>query len=224
MSSYAFAPLRSLLDFAPLKRSTTSMLTQTYTLLAISFALCTLAVCSKAAVSPNVATVVGMGSLLYILWNKHRAERIADFRAGVLFLFAYCKGIMIQSYIIGMVQVHPDLVFKALVTTSSVFLSFTAGSLISTRREGLYLGGYLFTGTSVLLLARLLNFSLDVELVAGLFLFCGYLVFDTQNMIHKAENNGIVDPVVCAAELYTDTLAIFLRLLRFMERRRKRKQ
>ncbi|KAF3947228.1 hypothetical protein CMV_026611, partial [Castanea mollissima] len=89
-------------------------------------------------------------------------------------------------------------------------------------REYLYLGGLLSSGLSVLLW---LHFASAIfggstaifkfELYFGLLLFIGFIVVDTQDIIEKA-HSGDMDYVNHAMLLFTDFVAVFVRILVIM--------
>ncbi|RLN15098.1 hypothetical protein BBJ28_00009316 [Nothophytophthora sp. Chile5] len=82
---------------------------------------------------------------------------------------------------------------------------------LATRRSYLYLGGMLSSALSMMFMANLLNvffrsaMLFNVNLVGrfylGLFLFCGYVVFDTQMIIEKA-SMGDKDSLKHTLELF----------------------
>jgi len=52
----------------------------------------------------------------------------------------------------------------------------------------------------------------NINLYLGLFMFCGYILYDTQLIIEKADR-GSTDFVWDALELFIDFVAIFVRVL-----------
>lgn len=58
----------------------------------------------------------------------------------------------------------------------------------------------------------------SMSLYGGLLLFSAFLLYDTQRIVHKAENHpnyGVqkFDPVNAAMSIYMDTLNIFIRIV-----------
>ncbi len=51
-----------------------------------------------------------------------------------------------------------------------------------------------------------------VYMYGGLVLFGAFLLYDTQKIIHNAENRAHYDPVNNAIGIYMDTLNIFIRI------------
>ena len=106
-----------------------------------------------------------------------------------------------------------------------VFISFSISALCSSRRSYLFLGGTLSSLVSVLFMASLVNLFLgsaslfSIELYLGLLIFCGYLMYDTQLIVERAEM-GSSDTVGHAAMLFSDFVAVFIRLLIILTRRR----
>ena len=92
-------------------------------------------------------------------------------------------------------------------------------ALVSEKRSFLYLGGILGTGLLVLLLLNVLmlfgfksELLFNLNLGIGLLIFIGYVVYDTQLVIARAEN-GNKDFWGSAVELFIDFVAIFVRIL-----------
>ncbi|KAG6383207.1 hypothetical protein SASPL_157044 [Salvia splendens] len=99
---------------------------------------------------------------------------------------------------------------------------FSGAAMLARRREYLYLGGLLSSGLSILLW---LHFASSIfggsmalfkfELYFGLLVFVGYIVVDTQEIIEKA-HMGDLDYVNHSLTLFTDFVAVFMRVLIIM--------
>lgn len=63
----------------------------------------------------------------------------------------------------------------------------------------------------------------QAELYVGLLMFAGYIVFDTQLAIEKAES-GSADVVNTSLDLFVDFVAIFVRLLVILLRNAQNKE
>ena len=145
---------------------------------------------------------------------------------------------------VAVLQQDPHIVLAAFLGTVAIFASFSAAALTARRRTYLYLGGILYSCLSSLFVMGLLNVFLRLELVflvsvyGGLVLFVAYVVYDTQGapcaaapaptaaltprpavMLEKA-HQGSRDYVRHALELFVDFVAIFIRLLIILSRRK----
>ncbi|KAL1920884.1 uncharacterized protein VTP21DRAFT_11519 [Calcarisporiella thermophila] len=158
-------------------------------------------------------------------------------RFGILAAFAFFQGVALGSLVeyIWLIDYSGQILFNALVTTAIVFASFTGSALLSQRRSWLYIGGILSSAVSLMSWLAFFNWFVgstalyNVELYAGLMVFCGYVVYDTQLIIERA-SAGYGDVIRHCMELYVDLIAIFVRILiilakqREQENRDKRRQ
>lgn len=158
-------------------------------------------------------------------------------RVGLLMAAALFEGASVGPLIDLAIEIDPSVLITAFVGTSVAFGCFSAAAMLARRREYLYLGGLLSSGLSILLW---LQFASSIfggsaaifkfELYFGLLVFVGYMVVDTQDIIEKA-HLGDLDYVKHALNLFTDFVAVFVRILIIMlknsseknERRKKRR-
>ncbi|CAH0475106.1 unnamed protein product [Peronospora belbahrii] len=161
--------------------------------------------------SSIVSTV---GSIwLYIEPEQHYTRRF-----GILMTISAAMGLTVSTLAAVAIKVDPSILVSALLLTTLVFMCFSASALIATRRSYLYLGGILSSALSLMFLTSVLSiftyssFLFNVNLYGGLFLFCGYVVFDTQFIIEKA-SAGDKDVLKHTLDLFTDLVSIFVRIL-----------
>ncbi|CAN4078067.1 unnamed protein product [Withania somnifera] len=143
-------------------------------------------------------------------------------RVALLMAAALCEGASIGPLIELGIEFDPSIVFGAFVGCAVVFGCFSAAAMLARRREYLYLGGLLSSGVSLLMW---LHFASSIfggsmalfkfEMYLGLLVFVGYIVFDTQEIIEKA-HLGDMDYVKHALTLFTDFVAVFVRILIIM--------
>jgi len=100
------------------------------------------------------------------------------------------------------------------------FLSLSAYVHV-TRRDFSALRGMLFVGLVVVVIASIIGifvpsqaFQMAIAGVSAL-VFCGYILYDTSEIIHGGETNYIL----AAMRLYLDILNLFMSLLRLLSRR-----
>jgi len=104
--------------------------------------------------------------------------------------------------------------------TALAFVALSAYVHIS-RKDFSFLSGMLFVGLIVVVVASLIGLFIPSQAyqmaIAGVsaILFCGYILYDTSDIIHGGETNYII----AAMRLYLDIINLFLSLLRLLSRR-----
>merc|ERR1719197_732603 len=134
--------------------------------------------------------------------------------------FGFMKGIVLAPLCQAALDIDPSLLITAFLATTAVFTAFSLGAMFSKRRSYLYIGGILGTTLFYMLLGNLASWflpalgplMLEANIYLGLAVFCGYVVYDTQVIIEKAEQ-GRFNFVAHALELFIDFAAIFVRIL-----------
>lgn len=185
-----------------------------------ALALCIAAASAGAAMGPYV----GGGALLWglvgfgcLMWLKSGGGGGNDnSRRLILALFGLCEGLSLGDLMIvfGMVHDGPRLLLTALMSSFAIFACFSGSALLARRRSFLYLGGFLSSALSVLLILSIFGGSgvmFDINLYGGLLVFCGFVIFDTQLIVEKAAL-GSRDFAMHAAELFMDLFSVFIRI------------
>ncbi|XP_059657654.1 bax inhibitor 1-like [Cornus florida] len=158
-------------------------------------------------------------------------------RVSLLMATAVFEGASIGPLIHLAIEIDPSILITAFVGSAVAFGCFSVAAMLAKRREFLYLGGLLSSGLSILFW---LQFASSIfggstaifkfELYFGLLVFVGYMVVDTQDIIEKA-HLGDLDYVKHSLTLFTDFVAVFVRILIIMlknssekeEKKRKRR-
>ncbi|XP_077244842.1 bax inhibitor 1-like [Tasmannia lanceolata] len=166
-----------------------------------------------------LTTVGCMGSIIWLLSTSPYQERK---RVGLLMATSLFEGASVGPLIDLVIQFDPRILVSAFVGTAVAFGCFSAAATVAKRREYLYLGGLLSSGLSILFW---LQFASSIfggstamfkfELYFGLLVFLGYMVVDTQEIIEKA-HHGDLDYVKHSLTLFTDFVAVFVRILIIM--------
>ncbi|KAJ4955395.1 hypothetical protein NE237_012178 [Protea cynaroides] len=181
-----------------------------------------------------LTTLACLGSILYLLSVPPYEEKK---RVSLLMAAAFFEGASVGPLIDLVIEVDPSILISGFVGTAIAFGCFSAAAMLAKRREYLYLGGLLSSGLSILFwlhfASSLFGGSASIfqfELYFGLLLFVGYIVVDTQDIIEKA-HLGDLDYVKHSLTLFTDFVAVFVRILIIMlkksaekdEKKRKRR-
>jgi len=157
---------------------------------------------------------------LYLHSSRNPNGNFDQTRFLALLALGFLKGASIGGLIQQALYIDTSIVVTALLATAAVFGCFSAAALLGQRRAYLYLGGTLSSVMFYLMVANLGNYMFGfnsqlihgAQLYVGLGVFCGYVVFDTQMIIEKADR-GDRDVVQHAMQLFLDLIAIFVRLL-----------
>ncbi|XP_011617405.1 probable Bax inhibitor 1 [Takifugu rubripes] len=211
----------ALFKFSQISRSTQLHLKNVYS----SLAACMLVAAAGSYVHVVTRLFQGgllsaLGSLAMIVWlgmTPHSPESERK-RMAILAGFAFLTGLGLGPTLDFVIAVNPSIIITAFMGTSVIFICFTLSALYAKRRSYLFLGGTLMSALSLLLLLSLFNIFLGsvvlfkANMYVGLLIMCGFVLFDTQLIIEKAEN-GDKDYVWHCVELFLDFVAIFRKLM-----------
>uniref|UniRef100_A0A3P9DBR2 Transmembrane BAX inhibitor motif containing 6 n=1 Tax=Maylandia zebra TaxID=106582 RepID=A0A3P9DBR2_9CICH len=124
------------------------------------------------------------------------------------------------TYYLFVLVSSPQYHWTAFMGTSVIFICFTLSALYAKRRTYLFLGGNCAHSCplSLLFLMSLMNMFFGsmvlfkAHMYLGLLIMCGFVLFDTQLIIEKAEN-GDKDYVWHCVDLFLDFITIFRKLM-----------
>jgi modulator of FtsH protease len=108
----------------------------------------------------------------------------------------------------------PQVIATAMGGTGVIFLALS-GYALTAKRDFSFMGGFLFAGLMVVLIAALANIflampALSLAVSAGIILLMsGFILFDTSRIIHGGETNYIM----ATFGLYLSIFNIFINLL-----------
>jgi modulator of FtsH protease len=165
---------------------------------------------------PPMVHLLSAGGALLLIWlvlprTAHSAKGL-----GVVFaitgLLGFGLGPILTLYLA--LPNGPQIVATAFGGTGVIFLGLS-GYALATRRDFSFLGGFLFTGLLVVLVAALANIFLSVPALslaisaAVILIMSGFILFDTSRLISGGETNYILATV----SLYLSLFNIFVHLL-----------
>ena len=197
--------------------TTNRVLRNTYALLSLTllFSSVTAGV-SMAIHAPPMAYLLSIGASFLLLWLV--LPRTENSSAGIWVVFAvtgllgFGLGPILNLYMA--LANGPQLIMTALGGTGVIFLGLS-GYVLTTRKDFSFLGGFLFVGFVVVLLAALANIFLQIPAMslalssAVILIMSGFILFDTSRIIHGCETNYIRATV----GLYLNIYNIFINLL-----------
>ncbi|MBI4854865.1 MAG: Bax inhibitor-1/YccA family protein [Acidobacteria bacterium] len=139
-----------------------------------------------------------------------------------LFAFTTLIGIFISPLLAIIAVNNPNSIWQAAILTTGIFGGLTTYAFV-TKKDFSFLSGMLTVGLIVVILSGILNiflvssaFSFGIA-VTTLILFSGYVLYDTQQIIHRYPTN---EYVAGALDLFLDAFNIFMALLRILNGRR----
>ena len=200
--------------------ATNKVLRNTYALLSVTLIFSAL----MAMVSTMVNTGYGVSlacsfGALALIWFV--LPRTANSAAGIAVVFAFTGllgfglGPLLNHYL--SLANGSELIATAMGGTAVIFLGLS-GYALTTQRDFSFLGGFLFAGLIVVLLAAVAGIFLQMP---GLFLainaavimlFSGFILFDTSRIINGGETNYILATTGIFLSIYN----IFVSLLHLL--------
>jgi modulator of FtsH protease len=199
---------------------TNKVLRNTYMLLSLTllFSGATAAVSTIMHVSPMVSLLCFGGAFL-LLWLV--LPRTAHSAAGIGVVFAvtgllgFSLGPTLGYYLA--LQQGGQIVTMSLAGTGVIFLGLS-GYVLTTRKDFSFLGGFLFVGFFVILLAIIANLFLAIPALqlaisaAVIMIMSGFILYDTSRIIHGGETNYVLATI----SLYLSIYNIFVSLLQIL--------
>ncbi|EGD76233.1 hypothetical protein PTSG_00935 [Salpingoeca rosetta] len=221
-------------DFSHVKRDTQQHLTRVYGALTAAAGAAAVGAYSYDVVLDGMFSgfwLLFLGSLfcVYQLKSSH-CNDINQPTSRWLYLlgFGFLTGVSIGPLLDLVAFIDPSIPTTALVMTTLVFATFTMMALQAPSRTWLYLGGILGSMMLVSLTMAIVNIFLgsiilfQAELMLGMLIFSGFVVFDTQVIITKHEL-GDRDYLSHALDLFVDAAALFKRILVLLAQNKARR-
>lgn len=196
--------------------STNAVLRNTYLLLALTLAFS--AVTATISVMMNIPQIAALGLSILGFILIFVVNATANSSKGLIAVFAFtgvmgaALGPMLGHYLA--LPNGPELVLQALGGTAIVFFALS-GYALSSRKDFSFLGGFLFIGLIVVVIASIANIFFAIPAVslaisaAVIFIMSGLILFDTSRIINGGETNYIRATV----SLYLNIYNIFVHLL-----------
>jgi len=223
---------RALTDFSKLDAQSKHHLKNVYACLTISTFMAAagagLHVLTNVMKGGILAALGSLGFMLALAFTANEAKNQLK-RLGFLSAFAFCSGLSLGPLMDHVIDIDPSIVATAFIGTCVIFVCFSLSALWAESRSYLYLGGTLASGLTVMLVLSLMNIFFRSEMVfqinlyAGLFIFCGFILYDTQLIIEKRKN-GDDDFIWHSVDLFLDFINIFRRLMIILGNKDKKKR
>ncbi|MCG6966251.1 MAG: Bax inhibitor-1/YccA family protein [Chromatiaceae bacterium] len=200
--------------------SSNKVLKNTYLLLSATLGFSALmAMLSMAIGVPPIAYLVAViaAMVLGIFVLPRTAESASGI--GVIFLITGLLGFGLGSILSMYLALPngPQIIATAFAGTGIIFLGLS-GYALTAKRDFSFMGGFLFAGMMVLVLAMIANIflqmpALSLAVSAGIILvMSGFILFDTSRIIQGGETNYIM----ATYGLYLSIFNIFISLLQIL--------
>jgi modulator of FtsH protease len=158
-------------------------------------------------------TLIGFFGLFFL------TSKLSNTSWGIVSVFALTGfmgltlGPMLNAYMVNFSN-GAELIALAFGTTGAIFLALS-GYALTTRKNFNFLGGFLFAGLIVVIIAMVAVWLFNIPgmqmAISGVvvLLMAGYMLFDTSRMVHGEETNYIMATV----SLYLNIYNMFIHLL-----------
>ncbi len=200
--------------------SSNKVLKNTYLLLSATLGFSALmAVVSMAVGAPPltylVALIAAMVLGIFVLPKTANSSK----GLGVIFLITGLLGFGLGSVLSTYLALPkgPQVIATAFAGTGIIFLGLS-GYALTSKRDFSFMGGFLFAGLMVVILAMIANIFLQLPAVslavsAGIILLMsGFILFDTSRIVRGGETNYIM----ATYGLYLSIFNIFISLLQIL--------
>ncbi|XP_025085660.1 bax inhibitor 1-like [Pomacea canaliculata] len=175
-----------------------------------------------------LTTIAAICLLIWLASTRHAKENL-NMRMAIFTGFTFCSGVSLGPLLDLAITIEPSIIATALLGTAVVFISFSLAALYNNQRTYLYMGGFLMSALSWLLILSIGNLFFasrllfDINLYAGLFLFCAFVLYDTQLIVEK-RRHGDDDYIWHSVDLFLDFINIFRRLIIILSRKENEKK
>ncbi|MDH5593395.1 MAG: Bax inhibitor-1/YccA family protein [Gammaproteobacteria bacterium] len=200
--------------------STTKLIRNTYTLLSItllfSALMAGLSMTMQVSHGVSLFTLIGAFALIWLV-----LPRTANSAAGIGVVFAitgllgFGLGPMLNSYLA--LQNGSQIIMVAFGGTATIFLGLSGYALV-TRKNFSFLGGMLFVGMLMVLVAALANIFMEIPALSlaissiVILIMSGFILYDTSRIVNGGETNYVMATV----GLYLSIYNIFVHLLHLL--------
>ncbi len=196
------------------------VLRNTYKLLAMTlFFSGAMAAVSMAIALPPITSIIATIGALVLVWFV--LPKTANSSAGIFVVFGFTGllglglGPMLTQYMA--IPNGSQIIMTAMGGTGAIFLGLS-GYALMTKKDFSFLGGMLFAGVIVILIAALANIFLQIPAlslaISGvvILIMSGFILFDTSRIVNGGETNYIM----ATAGLYLSIYNIFVSLLHIL--------
>ncbi|GAV63342.1 Bax1-I domain-containing protein [Cephalotus follicularis] len=199
-----------------------------YGILAAQLVLTTIVSATVVLYSPLSGLLTGNSGLLFLLcilslvliWPLHVYHQKHPVNFIILGLFTASL-----SFSVGVSCANTDgrIVLEALILTAAVVSSLTGYTFWASKKgkDFSFLGPILFTSLVILILTSFIQMFMPLgptstAVYGGIsaLVFCGYIVYDTDNLIKRFTYD---DYILASAALYLDILNLFITILRVLK-------
>ncbi|XP_030378170.1 growth hormone-inducible transmembrane protein [Scaptodrosophila lebanonensis] len=212
-------------------------------------ASCIVTAASAAAVfrTPRLLSLASRGGLLWtfaslaLVIGSGAVARSIEYQPGFgpkhLAWVAHCA--IMGAVIAPLCFIGGPILTRAAIYTGGIVGGLSTIAVCAPNDKFLYMGGPLAIGLGVVFASSLASMWLppttalgaglaSMSLYGGLLLFSGFLLYDTQRLVRKAEvypqyTMAPFDPINASMSIYLDVLNIFIRIATIMSGSRNRK-
>ncbi len=200
--------------------ATNKVIKNTYMLLSATLLFSAfMAAVSTVMQMPPMTNLLSLGGALLLIWLV--LPRTANSASGLWVVFGitgllgFGLGPVLNAYLA--LANGAQIVGTALGGTGIIFLALS-GYTLATRKDFSFMGGFLFAGMVVALIAIVANIFMEIPVLSlvisavVIMIMSGFILYDTSRMIHDGQANYLLMTV----GLYLSIFNIFIHLLNLL--------